>query len=222
MIGSIKFEKIDEIKKEAEIGYFLKKDSWAQGYMTEVDFERNIEKIVVLDDSVNINCVEEKLSEIINNTNKKDDILNIYQDNLKLNSNAEINENIKYISNDIDKGKNINLLYKLRKDILGEKLLRITIPSKIAKKIDLPNIKKVVYNNSTFFQNRDSSKLSGIKYICNLNNIKYDKILVISDNIQDEELFENIKHSVSPLYQEKIHKKSRYILNLCHLTFIIK
>ena len=36
MIGSIKFEKIDEIKKEAEIGYFLKKDSWSQGYMTEV------------------------------------------------------------------------------------------------------------------------------------------------------------------------------------------
>ena len=36
MIGSIKFEKIDEIKKEAEIGYFLKKDSWAQGFMTEV------------------------------------------------------------------------------------------------------------------------------------------------------------------------------------------
>lgn len=36
MIGSIKFEKIDEIKKEAEIGYFLKKDFWSQGYMTEV------------------------------------------------------------------------------------------------------------------------------------------------------------------------------------------
>ncbi|KXT92659.1 Ribosomal-protein-S5p-alanine acetyltransferase [Streptococcus oralis] len=36
MIGSIKFEKIDEIKKEAEIGYFLKKDSWSQGFMTEV------------------------------------------------------------------------------------------------------------------------------------------------------------------------------------------
>ncbi|WP_314006801.1 GNAT family N-acetyltransferase [uncultured Streptococcus sp.] len=36
MIGSIKFEKIDEIKKEAEIGYFLKKDTWSQGFMTEV------------------------------------------------------------------------------------------------------------------------------------------------------------------------------------------
>ena len=36
MIGSIKFEKLDEIKKEAEIGYFLKKDSWSQGFMTEV------------------------------------------------------------------------------------------------------------------------------------------------------------------------------------------
>ena len=29
MIGSIKFEKIDEIKKEAEIGYFAK-DSWSK------------------------------------------------------------------------------------------------------------------------------------------------------------------------------------------------
>lgn len=36
MIGSIKFEKIDEIKREAELGYFLKKDYWGQGYMTEV------------------------------------------------------------------------------------------------------------------------------------------------------------------------------------------
>ena len=36
MIGSIKFERLDEIKKEAEIGYFLKIDSWSKGYMTEV------------------------------------------------------------------------------------------------------------------------------------------------------------------------------------------
>ena len=36
LIGSIKFEKLDEIKKEAELGYFLKKDSWSQGFMTEV------------------------------------------------------------------------------------------------------------------------------------------------------------------------------------------
>ena len=35
MIGAIKFEKLDEIKKEAEIGYFLKKNYWSQGYMTE-------------------------------------------------------------------------------------------------------------------------------------------------------------------------------------------
>ena len=36
MIGSIKFEKLDEIKKEAELGYFLHKDYWGQGLMTEV------------------------------------------------------------------------------------------------------------------------------------------------------------------------------------------
>lgn len=36
MIGSIKFEKMDEIKKEAEIGYFLRQDCWGQGLMTEV------------------------------------------------------------------------------------------------------------------------------------------------------------------------------------------
>ena len=36
MIGSIKFEKLDEIKKEAELGYFLHKDYWGKGLMTEV------------------------------------------------------------------------------------------------------------------------------------------------------------------------------------------
>ena len=35
MIGAIKFEKLDEIKKEAEIGYFLRNDFWSQGFMTE-------------------------------------------------------------------------------------------------------------------------------------------------------------------------------------------
>ncbi|MBP2623007.1 GNAT family N-acetyltransferase [Streptococcus oricebi] len=35
MIGSIKFEKLDEIKKEAEIGYFLQENYWGQGLMTE-------------------------------------------------------------------------------------------------------------------------------------------------------------------------------------------
>lgn len=36
MIGSIKFERMDEIKKEAELGYFLRKDYWGQGLMTEI------------------------------------------------------------------------------------------------------------------------------------------------------------------------------------------
>lgn len=35
MIGAIRFEKIDEVKKEVEIGYFLHKDYWGQGLMTE-------------------------------------------------------------------------------------------------------------------------------------------------------------------------------------------
>jgi len=39
MIGSVKFEKMDEIKKEAELGYFLRKDYWGQGMMTEIMYE---------------------------------------------------------------------------------------------------------------------------------------------------------------------------------------
>ena len=35
MIGAIKFEKLDEIKSEAELGYFLRKDFWGKGLMTE-------------------------------------------------------------------------------------------------------------------------------------------------------------------------------------------
>ena len=35
MIGSIKFEKVDEIKNEVELGYFLNKDYWGRGLMTE-------------------------------------------------------------------------------------------------------------------------------------------------------------------------------------------
>ncbi|GGE36402.1 GNAT family N-acetyltransferase [Streptococcus himalayensis] len=36
MIGAIKFEKLDEIKKEAELGYFLHQAYWGEGLMTEV------------------------------------------------------------------------------------------------------------------------------------------------------------------------------------------
>ena len=43
MIGSIKFEKLDEIKGEAELGYFLRKDFWGIGLMTEV-----VKKLVAL------------------------------------------------------------------------------------------------------------------------------------------------------------------------------
>ena len=35
MVGSIKFEKLDEIRGEAELGYFLRKDFWGKGLMTE-------------------------------------------------------------------------------------------------------------------------------------------------------------------------------------------
>lgn len=57
LIGAIRFEKIDEIRREAEIGYFLNKDYWGQGVMTEVlqnlvflsfiHFELNSLKIIV-------------------------------------------------------------------------------------------------------------------------------------------------------------------------------
>ncbi|MGT2951528.1 GNAT family N-acetyltransferase [Streptococcus cuniculi] len=35
MIGCIRFESIDEREREAEIGYFLHRDFWGQGLMTE-------------------------------------------------------------------------------------------------------------------------------------------------------------------------------------------
>ncbi len=35
MIGAIRLEKIDERARQAEIGYFLKKDYWGKGLMTE-------------------------------------------------------------------------------------------------------------------------------------------------------------------------------------------
>lgn len=35
MIGAIRFEKIDQIKLQAELGYFLKESDWGQGLMTE-------------------------------------------------------------------------------------------------------------------------------------------------------------------------------------------
>ena len=205
---------IDSAKKLLGKNFqYFKGGVFSDGCYT-VDFERNIEKILVLDDSVNIDCFEEKLYESIRNLNEKEHSSNICKTNF--NENCKIKENTQEINDDMGRS------YKLRKDIFREKLLRISLPSKIAKNIDFPNIKKRVYNNSTFFQNQESSKLSGIKYICKINNIVDEEILIISDNIQDEELFENIKHSVSPLYQEELHKKSRYILDLCHLTFIIK
>jgi len=205
---------IDSAKKLLGKNFqYFKGGVFSDGCYT-VDFERNIEKIVVLDDSANINCFEEKLYESIAKSNEKEHSSNICKTNF--NENDRIKENTQEINDDIAQS------YKLRKDIFREKLLRISLPSKIAKNIDFPNIKKRVYNNSTFFQNQKSSKLSGIKYICKINNIIDEEILIISDNIQDEELFENIMHSVSPLYQKKLHKKSRYILDLCHLTFIIK
>lgn len=43
LIGVIRFEKLDEIKLEAEIGYFLLKDYWGQGLMPEV-----LKKLIVL------------------------------------------------------------------------------------------------------------------------------------------------------------------------------
>ncbi len=36
MIGCVRFENIDERKREAEIGYFLHRSFWGQGLMTEV------------------------------------------------------------------------------------------------------------------------------------------------------------------------------------------
>lgn len=111
-------------------------------------------------------------------------------------------------------------LCKLRKDMYDNNILRIALPTKIAKNIEISKHKRRIYNNTTFFQNELASKLTGIKEICKLNNYDLNNILVISDNIQDEDIFDNIRYSVTPLHQLKLYKKSRYILNLCHLTFI--
>ena len=113
-------------------------------------------------------------------------------------------------------------LCKLRKDMYDNNILRIALPTKIAKNIEISKYKRRIYNNTTFFQNELASKLTGIEEICKLNNYDLNNILVISDNIQDKDIFDNIRYSVTPLHQLKLHKKSRYILNLCHLTFIIE
>lgn len=111
-------------------------------------------------------------------------------------------------------------LCKLRKDMYDNNILRIAFPTKIAKNIEISKYKRRIYNNTTFFQNELASKLTGIEEICKLNNYDLNNILVISDNIQDKDIFDNIRYSVTPLHQLKLYKKSRYILNLCHLTFI--
>lgn len=113
-------------------------------------------------------------------------------------------------------------LCKLRKDMYDNNILRIAFPTKIAKNIEISKYKRRIYNNTTFFQNELASKLTGIEEICKLNNYDLNNILVISDNIQDKDIFDNIRYSVTPLHQLKLHKISRYILNLCHLTFIIE
>ena len=113
-------------------------------------------------------------------------------------------------------------LCKLRKDMYDNNILRIAFPTKIAKNIEISKYKRRIYNNTTFFQNELASKLTGIEEICKLNNYDLNNILVISDNIQDKDIFDNIRYSVTPLHQLKLYKKSRYILNLCHLTFIIE
>lgn len=113
-------------------------------------------------------------------------------------------------------------LCKIKKDMYGNNILRIALPTKIAKNIEISKYKRRIYNNTTFFQNELASKLTGIEEICKLNNYDLNNILVISDNIQDKDIFDNIRYSVTPLHQLKLYKKSRYILNLCHLTFIIE
>lgn len=181
-----------------------------------VDFEKNTKKIIPLGQSINTIYFEETILDIINIFSKKDKVIDLCKSNQNLNINKQIKKNVSpYTSHNLE-------MCKLKKDMYDNNILRIALPTKIAKNIEISKHKRRIYNNTTFFQNELASKLTGIKEICKLNNYDLNNILVISDNIQDEDIFDNIRYSVTPLHQLKLYKKSRYILNLCHLTFIIE
>lgn len=100
-------------------------------------------------------------------------------------------------------------------------LLRLLIPTKSTDDINIQDIQKRVYKSKTYLQDKEITKLSGITKLIQINNWKEKDILFISDNIQDKDVFEKLKYTISPIKAEKLSKMSYYKMNLDQSIFII-
>lgn len=101
-------------------------------------------------------------------------------------------------------------------------ILRLGLPSSVAEMMGDERIQKRRYATRCYLQHREASKKNGILKIVESFGLKKQDILFVSDNVQDDEVFGEFPHTVSPLCREELRRRSSYSLNLDHLIWILE
>ena len=99
-------------------------------------------------------------------------------------------------------------------------LLRIGLPTSLARQIEPHSLRQREYGARTYFQAAQGSKASGIERIMTEQGWAKEEVLVMTDNPQDSELLHRFPYTAVPLHQPELAEQAYYTLNAEHLPLI--
>lgn len=120
------------------------------------------------------------------------------------------------------KDKNYTVESRHKIEDMENVLLRFTIPTKIARNIKDEEIQNRNYGLRSYLQDENVTKLAGIKKFMEINNWTEEDVLFISDNLQDRDVFEYLKYTISAMEPEELSEFSHYRMNLNQSTLVIE
>ena len=122
----------------------------------------------------------------------------------------------------ITAGQAFKRLAKVTAQVWRGELLRLQMPTALARRLDGAALRRREYGGRTYFQAMPSSKRGGIERIMAGNGWSKEDILIMTDNPQDKELLQSFPYTAVPLHRPELASQAYYALNAGHLPLITK
>lgn len=111
---------------------------------------------------------------------------------------------------------------KIRKDRYKTHLLRLQMPTGLGKKVQTEQCQRRFFAAKCFLQHPKANKWQGIQDLMALNDWQNEELLFISDNPQDDCVFEHLRYTATPFHSRKSVNRSFYILELFQLLLVLE
>lgn len=98
----------------------------------------------------------------------------------------------------------------------------VKIQKQEIRKMKNSGLKLRRYGSRCYIQSEAAGKKNGMLFLMDANGWEKEEVFFISDNPQDDEVFEAFSYTATPMGTKDVEALSHYVLDLQHLGFIIR